>query len=147
VTARGDNFADVSDFVQVTVDGTAPGLATNLHSTSHTINVWSNDSTLDFAWTAATDNLSGVDGYGVSWGTAPGVFVGNAKDIEGSAAQLHHAGARRHGLALLRDEDGRQRRQLDCEHGRSRSVQDRHGQSHRSERARLHHAHGQRAVV
>ena len=80
VTASGDNFVDPSDSVNITVDGTPPALVGNLHSTSHTVNVWSNNPVIDFAWNAATDNLSGVQGYGVSWGNAPGVFVANAID-------------------------------------------------------------------
>ncbi len=82
VNARSDNWIDKIDSAIVTVDGTQPNAVTNLQSTSHTINVWSNVSSADFTWTAATDNLSGIDGYGESYGTAPGVFVASAKDME-----------------------------------------------------------------
>jgi hypothetical protein len=51
-----------------------------LASTSHLVNVWSSDTTLDFNWNDASDALSGVAGYGVSWGSAPGVFVANFVD-------------------------------------------------------------------
>jgi serine protease AprX len=80
VDARSDNWIDENQCINVTVDGTPPALVGNLHSTSHTVNVWSNDPTIDFAWNVATDNLSGIQGYGVSWGNSPGVFVGNAVD-------------------------------------------------------------------
>jgi hypothetical protein len=80
VNARSDNWVDKNACVNVTVDGTPPALVGNLHSTSHTLNVWSNDPTIDFAWNPATDNLSGVQGYGVSWGNSPGVFVADALD-------------------------------------------------------------------
>jgi hypothetical protein len=84
VEARSDNAVDVSDSLNIYVDGTQPGVVTNLHSTSHTINVWSNDDTIDFDWNAATDNLSGIDGYGVNWGGSANIPPANAKDIEQS---------------------------------------------------------------
>ena len=63
------------------IDATLPGLATNLTSTSHQIAVWSNDNTIDMTWTAATDNLSGIDGY--SWSaTANQGLPDTGKDIE-----------------------------------------------------------------
>jgi hypothetical protein len=80
VEARSDNWVDELDCINITVDGTPPGLPPGLVSTSHSIGVWSNDNTIDFDWNASTDNLSGIDGYGVSWGTAPGVFVANVVD-------------------------------------------------------------------
>jgi hypothetical protein len=82
VTAQGDNFTNPTQAVTVYVDGTPPSLPPGLVSTSHAINTWSNDNTIDFDWNPSTDAVSGVDGYGVSWGTAPGVFVANAKDTE-----------------------------------------------------------------
>jgi hypothetical protein len=83
VNARSDNAIDKTSTVNVTVDGTEPGLVSNLHSTSHTINVWSNDDTIDFDWNAATDNLSGIDGYGVGMGTSvASAAPSNVKDME-----------------------------------------------------------------
>ena len=64
------------------IDVTEPGLVTNLVCTSHTVNVWSADNTMDFAWTAATDNLSGVDGYGINLTTGATGIPSAAKDIE-----------------------------------------------------------------
>jgi hypothetical protein len=84
VQARSDNWVDETDAVNITVDGTAPGLPPGLVSTSHVLGAWSNDNTIDFDWNPSSDNLSGIDGYGVSWGTAPGVFVANSKDTEES---------------------------------------------------------------
>jgi hypothetical protein len=84
VQARSDNAADVTDSVTVYVDGTQPSVVGNLHSTSHSINVWSNDDTIDFDWNAATDNLSGIDGYGVTWGHSGLIPPANVKDIEQS---------------------------------------------------------------
>ena len=63
VEARCDKWTNVGWFAGLTVDGTAPTIPTNLHSTTHTPGVWSNDPNIIYAWTAATDALSGVDGY------------------------------------------------------------------------------------
>ena len=82
VDARSDNAIDATDSVTIYVDGTEPGAVTNLHSTSHTINVWSDDDTIDMDWNAATDNLSGIDGYGVNWGGSASIPPANTKDVE-----------------------------------------------------------------
>ena len=65
VDARSDNWVDRNANVQVTVDGTPPALPAGLHSTTHTPGVWSNNPNVNFSWTAATDNLSGLSGYGI----------------------------------------------------------------------------------
>ncbi len=46
-------------------DSQNPGRVTNLHSTSHTVGVSSADATIDFTWTRASDDASGIDGYAV----------------------------------------------------------------------------------
>ncbi|HTF89420.1 MAG TPA: S8 family serine peptidase [Planctomycetota bacterium] len=81
VVARSDNAIDKSDAVLITVDGTAPGLPTNLGSSTHTVNVWDNDPTITYTWTAATDNLSGVDGYGTFVSSGGPGTPSNVKDI------------------------------------------------------------------
>lgn len=48
-----------------TLDTVAPGVVTGLTSPSHAISVASPDNTPTFTWTAATDNYSGVAGYGL----------------------------------------------------------------------------------
>lgn len=65
------------------IDTTEPGLVTGLHSTSHSVGGWSYDNTIDFAWTAATDNLSGIDGYGIlqSTGTGAPTAVKNLEEV------------------------------------------------------------------
>ncbi len=47
------------------LDATAPGLVANLHSTDHTAGLESPDPTVSMAWTRASDNLSGIAGYGL----------------------------------------------------------------------------------
>lgn len=81
VTARSDNWVDRTAQIAITVDGTAPGVATNLVSTTHTPNVWSSATSISYAWTAATDALAGIDGYGVFTSASAGA-PGATKDIE-----------------------------------------------------------------
>jgi len=81
VTARSDNMTSVTDSVAILVDGTAPPLPTNLASTTHTLNQWSNNRTLTFTWTQPADNLSGVDGYGEFWSSANPPVPGNTRDF------------------------------------------------------------------
>jgi hypothetical protein len=47
------------------LDAANPAVVTNLNSTSHTLSVSSPDPTIDFTWTRATDDWSGVSGYSV----------------------------------------------------------------------------------
>lgn len=65
VAARSDNMVDQNESINVTVDGTDPGLVTSLTSPSHTVGAWSNDPTITWTWNTASDNLSGIDGYGI----------------------------------------------------------------------------------
>ena len=62
-------------------DLTPPAGPTGLTSPSHTVNTWSNDTTVDVTWTAATDDDSGVDGYSVAWDHAPATVPDATKDI------------------------------------------------------------------
>ncbi len=82
VQARSDNALDETQSISVFVDGTQPATVTNLTSTTHTANQWTNDTTITYAWTAATDNLSGIDGYGVFTSSGSASSPGAAKDIE-----------------------------------------------------------------
>ncbi len=72
-----ENAADVNPSVQVVVDGTQPGAVSSLTSPSHSLGQWSNDPTVQWTWNAASDNLSGVSGYGIYETTSasiPGTF-------------------------------------------------------------------------
>jgi hypothetical protein len=82
VSARSDNAADVSDTVTVYVDNTPPPLPTGLQSTTHTPNVWTNDTTISFSWTQPGDGVSGVDGYGLFLSTGSPGSPSPIKDIE-----------------------------------------------------------------
>lgn len=78
VNARSDNMVDKNASIPIVVDGTEPGTVGNLLSSSHSIGVWSNDPTITYTWTAALDNLSGIDGYGIfetSSASIPGTIL------------------------------------------------------------------------
>ena len=80
VEARSDNMIDKNATLNIVVDGTPPGAVSGLTSSSHTINEWSNDPTIDYAWTPAIDILSGLDGYGI-FETSGAVSPGPVLDI------------------------------------------------------------------
>ena len=64
------------------IDTTGTELVTDLKSTSHQVDVWSNDDTVEVQWTPAVDQCSGVDGYSISWDDKPGTLPDDAKDVE-----------------------------------------------------------------
>lgn len=82
VTANADNTASDTTSYVFYVDGTAPNAATNLGSSTHTEGAWSNDPTITYTWTAATDAISGIDGYGITLAAAA-ALPATSKDIEG----------------------------------------------------------------
>ena len=67
----GNNFSTISRPVNVTVDGTAPAGPSGLNSTTHTPGSPSCSTGITAHWTAATDALSGLNGYNVAWNTNP----------------------------------------------------------------------------
>jgi hypothetical protein len=62
-------------------DTQAPGAVTGLNSTSHTAGVSSPDPTVTFAWTAASDNYSGIAGYGLAISAGGVVMPSQVMDI------------------------------------------------------------------
>ena len=62
-------------------DLTPPANPTGLTSPSHATGAWSNDNTVDVAWTAATDDESGLDGYSVLWDHTPATVPDATKDL------------------------------------------------------------------
>ncbi|MBM3989828.1 MAG: hypothetical protein FJ298_02355 [Planctomycetes bacterium] len=83
-SARSDNWIDPSTFITIYVDGTVPSAPSNLTSPTHPLNTWVSNSNPVFNWTEATDNLSGIDGYGETYSISPiaaaGIF--SVKDME-----------------------------------------------------------------
>ena len=62
-------------------DFTPPTNPTNLSSPSHTVGAWSNDNTVDAAWSGAADDDSGVDGYSTVWDQTPGTLPNPTKTV------------------------------------------------------------------
>lgn len=75
-------------FTDALPDTTAPADPQDVHSTSHTVNIFSNDNTIDIAWTVAgsipgaIDAQSGVDGYSYSFTTGNQDLPDTTKDVE-----------------------------------------------------------------
>ncbi|MDP6739055.1 MAG: S8 family serine peptidase, partial [Planctomycetota bacterium] len=65
INARSDNMIDKTSTINVIVDGTDPGAVSALTSSSHAAGVWSNNPNITWTWNAATDALSGLQGYGI----------------------------------------------------------------------------------
>lgn len=61
-----ENFWETAINCGYNFDVANPGTVTGLGSTSHTIGGDSPDATIDLYWTRASDDASGVDGYGIS---------------------------------------------------------------------------------
>lgn len=81
VAARSDNWVDKNGSLTITVDGGIPGTVANLTSTNHSVNVWSNNSSIAYGWTAANDSLSGIDGYSVFTSSGAPSIPDQLKDI------------------------------------------------------------------
>ena len=71
VDMYAENMQSLTRQVSVTVDGTAPGLATNLDSSTHALGGYSCDTNISASWTPAGDALAGLGGYGHKWSTDP----------------------------------------------------------------------------
>ena len=54
------------------IETVGPSGSGNIHSTSHTVSIWSRNNTVTVTWTAASDNASGLAGYSVVWDTFSG---------------------------------------------------------------------------
>ena len=76
-----DNWGTRSTRAAVIVDGTPPFPVRNLKSTTHTTGAWSNRSKIVFTWSAAYDNLSGIDGYSILTRFGSAAFPDATKDI------------------------------------------------------------------
>jgi hypothetical protein len=79
------NWSEATHLGPFSIDTTAPWNPT-LSSPSHTPNVWSNDPTVEAAWTGASDGHSGVDGYAYSWTQQAASDPGMTKSAEESAS-------------------------------------------------------------
>ncbi|HKX46125.1 MAG TPA: S8 family serine peptidase, partial [Planctomycetota bacterium] len=80
VDATSDNGMNRTASVDITVDGTAPGVAQNLQSSSHFTNQWYSETDVTFVWDPAPDALAGIAGYGVGFGHSS-ALPGAVQDI------------------------------------------------------------------
>ena len=81
VDNSGNWSASHESYGPVQVDLTQPGVVGSLTSSSHSVGVPSSNPTVDMSWSAASDNLSGIDGYGL-FTTTSASSPGAIKDIE-----------------------------------------------------------------
>ena len=92
------DYADYSVQLSSSGQGNAPLLGdlsgptgpTGLASPSHALNFWSSDTTVDVAWTAATDE-SGLAGYSVAWDHAAATVPDTTQDIGAVTAAISPA--------------------------------------------------------
>jgi large repetitive protein len=66
------------------IDATPPSNPT-VSSPSHTAGEWSNDPTVDIAWSGAADDASGLDGYSIEWSRQATTAPDGLKDTSGSS--------------------------------------------------------------
>ena len=66
------------------IDGTQPSNPT-VSSPSHAVDTWSNDPTVELAWTGQGDVSSGVDGFSYAWSQQADTDPGTAKTVEETA--------------------------------------------------------------
>src|SRR5207237_689697 len=66
------------------IDGTPPASPT-LTSPSHSVDVWSNDPTVEVAWSGQADANSGVDGFSYAWSAQSDTDPGTGKTMEETA--------------------------------------------------------------
>ena len=67
------------------IDIVVPGNPSS-HTSSHMVNSWSADNTVDITWSGASDDLSGVYGYSVEWNHSPTTIPDTTVDTMGTSA-------------------------------------------------------------
>lgn len=70
------------------IDLTAPANPTSVMSTSHPLGVATADATITMVWSAASDALSGVDGFAYAFDRDPAPLCDQAKDLEETASTV-----------------------------------------------------------
>lgn len=69
----------------VLVDTVAPENPTTLTSPSHTVSIWSQDSTVNTQWSGASDDTSGIQGYSYAWSHSGGTVPDSSLDTSGTS--------------------------------------------------------------
>jgi len=75
-----------ADHYRVKIDDASPSDPTRVDSTSHVIQQWSDDPTIDMVWSGATDGHSGVHGYSYQFSQSPSTIPDATEDTQGSTA-------------------------------------------------------------
>ena len=84
--------AGAAHFGPFKIDTHAPTNPISLTSSDHAVNVWSNDNTINVAWSGAADTGgSDLDGYSVLWDTAAASVPDAIKDLEEPASSATSA--------------------------------------------------------
>jgi len=73
VDNAGNWSSGAAHYGAIRIDLTLPEPVSNLHSPTHATGVWSRQDGATFQWTAASDALSGLAGYGIQVAAAPGL--------------------------------------------------------------------------
>ncbi|MFC1712932.1 FlgD immunoglobulin-like domain containing protein [Candidatus Poribacteria bacterium] len=69
------NEEENTNFVSARADATPPGIPTGLSSSTHNVNVWSNQPQVTVRWTPASDgNGTGLEGYSLLWNSLSGTM-------------------------------------------------------------------------
>jgi hypothetical protein len=71
---------------QIVLDSTAPGNPTMVTSSSHGVETWSADRTVQIHWAGAADAGSGVSGYSLKWSRAASTIPDAVADTTGATA-------------------------------------------------------------
>ncbi|MBI4549195.1 MAG: hypothetical protein HY707_14530, partial [Ignavibacteriae bacterium] len=84
---NANNWSNAVHYGPFYIDGTAPSNPTSLSSSSHQLNIYSNDRTIDISWSGANDGSgSGIAGYSWEWSTLSTTLPDETVDGTGESA-------------------------------------------------------------
>ena len=78
---KAGNEDDNTNVVSARADAGPPSAVTNLTSSTHKIDVWSNQPKVSVSWSPSIDVISGLDGYSISWDVGERTLPDEVKDI------------------------------------------------------------------
>lgn len=79
---RSGNEDESFNIVSARADGIPPENVTELSSSTHKVGVWSNQTKITVRWSSSVDNISGLDGYSISWDTQERTIPDEIIDIK-----------------------------------------------------------------
>jgi Tfp pilus assembly protein PilX len=83
-TPKDPNIWAVFYHARIDKDTIPPSNPTS-YGSSHTINAWSNDGTIDINWLGSSDDLSGIAGYSFVWDNSPSTIPDDIIDTTNSS--------------------------------------------------------------